>query len=110
MDDRRSELARHRQLWEIVNERFTDADADDRWARAGIRWGLFRHDESELGLLGDVAGLDVVELGCGTAFLSASLARAGARPIGVDLSSAQLDTARRVLARRRVIDHRRERR
>jgi SAM-dependent methyltransferase len=46
-------------------------------------------------VLGDVAGLDVVELGCGTAYFSAWLARLGARPVGVDLTPAQLDTARR---------------
>ena len=45
--------------------------------------------------LGDVAGLDVIELGCGTAYVSAWLARRGARPVGVDLTPAQLDTARR---------------
>ena len=39
--------------------------------------------------------LDVVELGCGTAYVSAWLARLGARPVGVDLTPAQLDTARR---------------
>jgi SAM-dependent methyltransferase len=89
------DLARHRDLWAIVNERFTDADADDRWATDGVRWGLFRLPETELGLLGDVRGLDVVELCCGTAFLSAGLARAGAHPIAVDLSRAQLNTARR---------------
>ncbi len=44
--------------------------------------------------LGDVAGLDVVELGCGTAYLSAWLARRGARPVGVDVTPAQLETAR----------------
>lgn len=90
-----SDLERHRDLWDIVNEQYTDADADEQWAAEGIRWGLFRRPESELGLVGNVAGLDVVELGCGTAFLSASLARAGARPVGVDLSPAQLATATR---------------
>src|SRR5207237_9484203 len=42
-----------------------------------------------------VAGLDVVELGCGTAYISAWLARRGARPVGVDPTPAQLATARR---------------
>jgi SAM-dependent methyltransferase len=37
----------------------------------------------------------VVELGCGTAYFSAWLARLGARPVGLDLSAAQLATARR---------------
>src|ERR1044072_9376739 len=49
--------------------------------------------EAGHGVLGDVAGLDVVELGCGTAYFSSWLARRGARPIGVDLTPAQLATA-----------------
>jgi SAM-dependent methyltransferase len=49
--------------------------------------------DDELGLLGGFTG-DAVELGCGTGYVSAWLARGGARPIGVDLSSAQLETAR----------------
>ena len=49
----------------------------------------------ELGLLGHVDGAHVVELGCGTAYLSAWLARAGAHVVGVDLSRSQLATARR---------------
>jgi SAM-dependent methyltransferase len=44
----------------------------------------------------DVAGLDVIELGCGTAYWSAWLARRGARVVGVDNSEAQLATARRL--------------
>ena len=51
--------------------------------------------KTSLGTLGDVAGLDVVELGCGTAYVSAWLARRGARPVGVDVTPAQLATARR---------------
>ena len=49
-------------------------------------------------MLGDVDGLDVVELGCGTAYFSAWLARRGARPVGVDITPAQLETARRMQA------------
>jgi SAM-dependent methyltransferase len=40
-----------------------------------------------------VAGLDVIELGCGTGYVSAWLARRGARPVGIDNSQAQLRTA-----------------
>jgi SAM-dependent methyltransferase len=43
----------------------------------------------------DLAGMDVVELGCGTAYVSAWLARRGARPVGIDNSPAQLESARR---------------
>jgi SAM-dependent methyltransferase len=43
----------------------------------------------------DVAGLDVIELGCGTAYIAGWLAQRGARVVGVDPTPAQLETARR---------------
>lgn len=52
--------------------------------------------EAELRILPDVAGLDLVELGCGTAHVSAWLVRRGARVVGFDNSGAQLATARRL--------------
>ena len=66
------------------------------WARPDAVWGLFAVPERELGVLGDVRGLDVLELACGTAYVSAWLARLGARPVAVDLSGEQLATARRL--------------
>ena len=89
------DLELNRSLWTQINAGFTDADAERAWEAPEITWGLFRIPERVVGALGDPAGLDVVELGCGTAYLSAWLARAGARPVGVDLTPAQLDTARR---------------
>jgi SAM-dependent methyltransferase len=50
-------------------------------------------------VLGDVAGRDILELGCGAAQGVIDLARAGAWPVGLDLSEGQLDHARRLLAR-----------
>ena len=47
-------------------------------------------------VLGPVHGLDVVELACGTAYFSAWLARAGAMTVAVDISHEQLMTARRM--------------
>ena len=67
-----------------------------------ITWGVFGVPEREVGVLGDVSGLDVVELGCGTAYFSAWLARRGARPVGVDVTPAQLETARRHAGRDRA--------
>ena len=93
--DAAGDLTLNRDLWTIVNEQFTDAQALAAWSTEELSWGLFGNPESTLGVLGDVAGLDVVELGCGTAFVSAWLARLGARPVGVDLTPAQLTTARR---------------
>lgn len=45
-------------------------------------------------MLPDVRGLDVIELGCGTAYWSAWLARLGAHPTGIDNSERQIETAR----------------
>jgi SAM-dependent methyltransferase len=64
------------------------------WAREEPDWGIWGVRESVLGILPEVAGRDTVELGCGTAYVSAWLARRGARAVGIDLSRAQLATAR----------------
>lgn len=58
------------------------------------RWGIWGLPEATVGALPDVAGRDVVELGCGTAYQSAWLARRGARPVGIDNSEQQLRSAR----------------
>jgi SAM-dependent methyltransferase len=65
-----------------------------KWASPGLLWGAWDVPEEELGILPDVRGLDVIELGCGTGYWSAWLARLGARPVGLDVSEAQLETAR----------------
>jgi SAM-dependent methyltransferase len=95
MIDPRHDLAVNRALWTVVNAEFADARAYDAWSATDFVWGLFDNTERQLRALGDVADLDVIELGCGTAYVSAWLARLGARPVGVDLTPAQLDTARR---------------
>ena len=86
---------RNRAGWTKTNADFTDQQASRSWAAAEITWGVFDVPEASLNTLGDVAGLDVVELGCGSAYVSAWLARRGARPVGVDVTPAQLATARR---------------
>jgi SAM-dependent methyltransferase len=91
---RASEIAVNRALWAVMNERFTDAAAEEMWARGEMVWGLFAVPESDLRVLGDVRDLDVAELACGTAYFSAWLVRAGARVVAVDLSGEQLGTAR----------------
>ena len=57
-------------------------------------WGIWGVPESSLHVLPEVAGRDTIELGCGTGYVSSWLARRGARPVGLDLSPAQLATAR----------------
>jgi len=90
-------VARNVAHWTRTNAEFTDGAARRQWAKEEMDWGVFGVPESDVGLLGDVAGLDVVELGCGTAYVSARLARRGARPVGVDPTPAQLATARRMM-------------
>jgi ubiquinone/menaquinone biosynthesis C-methylase UbiE len=82
--------------WTEANAEYTDAQAETAWAQDEIKWGVWETPESDLDVLGDVAGLDIVELGCGTAYFSAWLARRGARVVGVDPTPAQLATARRM--------------
>jgi SAM-dependent methyltransferase len=86
---------RNREDWTRANAAYTDASASRMWAEEEITWGVFGIPEGSLGTLGDVSDLDVVELGCGTAYVSAWLAKRGARPVGVDVTPAQLATARR---------------
>lgn len=83
--------------WTRANAEYTDGAATASWARDDLEWGVFHVPESQVAALGDVAGLDVVELGCGTAYISAWLAKRGARPVGVDPTPAQLETARRMM-------------
>ena len=56
--------------------------------------GRVAHPGRELGVLGDVSGLDVFEYGCGAAQWSIALAADGARVVGLDQSSGQLGHAR----------------
>jgi len=91
-------VAENRGIWTASNSDYTDTQADRAWRDAEITWGMFGVRESDLGVLGDVGGLDVVDLGCGTGYFSAWLARRGARPVGVDVTPAQLATARRLQA------------
>lgn len=91
-------VARNVASWTKANAEYTDRKALGTWRQEDITWGVFEIPESSVGVIGDVDGLDVVEFGCGTAYFSAWLARRGARPVGVDPTPAQLETARRCMA------------
>jgi SAM-dependent methyltransferase len=89
---------RNREVWTRSNSEHTDAQAVESWAQRDIEWGTYGVPESQLNVLGDVAGKDVIELGCGTAYFAAWLAKLGARPVGLDITPAQLETALRMMA------------
>jgi SAM-dependent methyltransferase len=84
------------EAWTRENAEYTDGRAEQAWARDEIGWGVWQVPESELQALPDLAGKEIVELGCGTAYFGAWLKKAGAaRVVGVDPTPAQLHTARR---------------
>jgi SAM-dependent methyltransferase len=88
------QATRNRRQWNAWADSYAEPGRQ-AWMHEEITWGILTVPERELGLLGDVHGRDVVELGCGTAYFSSWLARLGANVIGVDLSERQLKTARR---------------
>ena len=93
-----SEAARrNREAWdakaaEYQEQHSAQLDVDEP------AWGCWATPERELNVLGDLSGKDILELGCGAAQWSISLAKRGARPVGLDNSARQLDHARRLLA------------
>jgi SAM-dependent methyltransferase len=92
-----SELSAHARL----NQAHWDKDAADYQRRNADHinrpepaWGVWQIPEAELQVLGDVAGRDVLENGCGAAQWGIALAARGARVTGLDVSQRQLDHAR----------------
>ena len=91
-------VAQNRVAWDRMAADYVGSGRRT-WASDEITWGIFDVPESRIGMLPpDLSGMDTVELGCGTGYVSAWLARRGARPVGIDNSPAQLETARRFQA------------
>lgn len=83
----------NRAFWDAISARYQDemrADLEGTFA-----WGPSCPPEEKLRVLGDVRGMDVLDIGCGGGQTTAWLARQGAaRVVGIDASPAQLDHAR----------------
>ena len=90
--------AANRDAWDGLADEYAPS-AEKAWARqpGDETWGLYGLPEATVGML-DVPldGADTIELGCGTAYVSAWLARRGARPVALDNSPKQLETASRM--------------
>jgi SAM-dependent methyltransferase len=80
-------------------------EAREFWDDAAGGWELQVADEGDMNRLlnsdpvlwafaGDVSGLDVLDAGCGTGYLSRKLRDAGARVTGVDFSAKMIEIAR----------------
>ena len=101
-DDLSAHAATNRAYWDGMADDWV-AMGERAWARDEPTWGMWGIPEAELGMLpADMTGLDAIELGCGTAYVSAWMARRGARVVGIDNSARQLETARRLAAEHRV--------
>jgi SAM-dependent methyltransferase len=87
------DVARNRAFWDDESDGYQRRNAEFI-AHDEVRWGLWQIPDAELDVLGDVAGKDVLELGCGAAQFGAALARGGARVTGLDVSPRQLEHAR----------------
>jgi SAM-dependent methyltransferase len=87
-------VARNRAAWDRYATDYAEPGRRG-WAQETPTWGIFSVPEASLRLLPeDMTGMDAIELGCGTAYVSAWMARRGARPVGIDNSPKQLDTAK----------------
>lgn len=70
----------NRRYWDEERADWFGARARGYWAATEPFWGIWRIPQTELPVLPDgIAGQDAVELGCGTGYVSAWLARRGAR-------------------------------
>jgi len=90
-------VASNRESWNADSDTYQTNHGPQLAASGGLAWGVWQVPESELQVLGEVKGRDILELGCGAAQWSIALAKAGARPTGVDISENQLAHARRLM-------------
>jgi SAM-dependent methyltransferase len=94
--DERDYVGRNRAHWDEIATEYV-ANGEASWATDQPRWGIWGIPEAEVSLLPErLDGKDAIELGCGTGYVSAWLARRGARVVGIDNSPKQLETARRL--------------
>ena len=82
-------VAHNRANWDRRSDEYQERNAEFI-GRAEPRWGMWQLPEADLQILGEVAGKDVLELGCGAAQWSILLAQQGARMVGLDNSGRQL--------------------
>ncbi len=96
MSDLPEHVQLNRQAWDEWAKEYVEA-GERNWADAEPSWGIWGVPEAQLRMLPeDMSGLDAIELGCGTGYVSAWMTRRGARVTAIDNSEAQLDTALRL--------------
>jgi SAM-dependent methyltransferase len=96
MNELPQHVRRNRAHWDELASNYVSA-GEHGWAINQPNWGIWSVPESEVRMFpDDLDGKDVIELGCGTAYVSSWLARRGASVVGIDNSEQQLATARRL--------------
>ncbi|EPX81336.1 class I SAM-dependent methyltransferase [Litoreibacter arenae] len=92
----RDYLTINKDVWNTDAVNWVDF-AKERWSLEAPEWGTWGNPDKGLQLLPpDMTGLDAIELGCGTGYVSGWMARRGARVTAIDISSEQLATARQI--------------
>ncbi|MEL7132847.1 MAG: methyltransferase domain-containing protein [Pseudomonadota bacterium] len=92
----RDHVAINRAIWDEDAPNWVES-AERLWAVETPEWGNWGNPDTALTLLpDDMSGMDAIELGCGTAYVAGWMARRGARVTAIDVSPAQLETARRL--------------
>lgn len=93
-----SYVTTNRDVWNADAANWVEV-GERHWAAETPVWGNWGNPESSLNMLpNDMTGKDAIELGCGTAYVSGWMVRRGARVTAIDVSPAQLETARSLAA------------
>jgi len=85
--------------WNVISQSYREKT---RISLEDVHYGPISSGESELKLLGDVKGKDVLEIGCGGGQNAIVLAKWGARAVGLDISEEQIKYAREIAEREKV--------
>jgi SAM-dependent methyltransferase len=96
MIDLPEHVAVNRAYWDSMADQWVEM-GERAWAREVPTWGEWGIPEADVGMLPeDMSGMRAIELGCGTGYVSAWMARRGATVTGIDNSTQQLATATRL--------------
>lgn len=88
------------ESWDRLAEHY---QSSRRISLINYHYNAYGPGDNELGIIGDVKGLDVLEVGCGGGQNSIVLARKGARSVvGIDQSTKQLEHAQALAQREGV--------
>lgn len=90
----RDHIRRNRTAWQEFAARYAE-NGRNAWAAEDPYWGIWKLPEKDLRLLpDDLTGKQCLEIGCGTAYVSAWMARRGGQVVGIDPTPNQLATPR----------------